>query len=138
MRVFDLQSANKTLPLVKAIVKDILFAGQELRRLVFQHGQNSDSLPEYVEMNDRLHRYILELEELGCVYKDYDFSVGLVDFPALIDSREVFLCWRSDEERIEHYHGIQEGFVNRKSIPEDLQYEYNDAGSDTPLRENVA
>ncbi len=125
MRVFDLQAANKTLPLVKSIVRDILQCGQELRRLVFQYGEISDSLPEYKALNEQLRSYIIELEELGCVYKDYDFSIGLVDFPALIDSTEVFLCWRSDEDRIEHYHGIQEGFAQRRAIPEELHYEYS-------------
>ncbi len=122
MRVFDVQSATNTLPLVRSIVKDILSTGQELRRLVFNYGQISDSLPEYSSMNHQLHQYILELEELGCIYRDYDFSVGLVDFPALINANEVFLCWRSDEDFIEYYHGVREGYSQRKSIPEELRY----------------
>ena len=123
MRVFDIQSANKTLPLVRSIVKDILATGQEIRRLVFQHGDKTDSREDYTALNEQLRSYITELEELGCIYKDYEFSIGLVDFPALIDAQEVFLCWRSDEDRIEYYHGVSEGFAQRKSIPEDLYYE---------------
>ncbi len=128
MRVFDVQSANKTLPLVRSIVRDILGTGQAIRRLVYVHGQESDSLSEYKDLNEKLQTFIGELEDLGCVYKDYDFSIGLVDFPALIDSKEVFLCWRSDEDHIEFYHGIQEGFSARKNIPE--QYFYPDSGEE--------
>ena len=59
----------------------------------------------------------IELEELGCEYKDWSYSVGLVDFPSLLEGNEILLCWRSDEETISHYHGIYEGFSGRKPLP---------------------
>ena len=63
---------------------------------------------------------MLELEELGCYFKDWDFKVGLVDFPAKIEGEEVFLCWKSDEETLGWYHPIEGGFQERKPIPEHL------------------
>src|SRR5579871_6830256 len=39
-----------------------------------------------------------------------DVSRGLVDFPALIGNREVFLCWESDEEDIEFWHDLESGY----------------------------
>ena len=131
MRVFTVQEATRTLPLVKNIVHDVLEIGKELRRIVYSRGEEADSFNEYVEKNYKLRQYINELEELGCVYKDYDFSIGIVDFPAVIHGREVFLCWRSDEERLEFYHGVHEGFAQRKSIPEELLYEDNQLSSDS-------
>jgi hypothetical protein len=59
-----------------------------------------------------------ELEDLGCYFKDWNFEKGLVDFPAVIDGKDVFLCWHSDEPDIRWYHGLEDGFHGRKPIPE--------------------
>ena len=59
-----------------------------------------------------------ELEEIGCFYKDWNFTIGLVDFPAIIDGKEVLLCWRSDEDDILYYHGFEDGYAGRKEIPD--------------------
>lgn len=45
-----------------------------------------------------------------------DIHTGLVDFPARIGGREVLLCWRMDEERVEHYHGTEDGFAGRRRL----------------------
>ncbi len=41
---------------------------------------------------------------------------GLVDFLHLRDGREVNLCWRYGEERITHWHGLNEGYASRKPL----------------------
>ena len=60
---------------------------------------------------------LLELDEMGCFFKDGNFSVGLVDFPSQIDGETVFLCWRSDESGLSWYHTIDEGFQGRRPLP---------------------
>src|SRR3990172_7928235 len=55
-----------------------------------------------------------EIQALGCVVKDLD--MGLLDFPALRDGQEVYLCWRVGEDRIESWHGIDEGYTGRKPL----------------------
>ena len=54
------------------------------------------------------------IEATGCVVKDLD--VGLLDFPALIDNEEVYLCWRLGEDRIRFWHRQDEGFAGRKLL----------------------
>jgi hypothetical protein len=54
------------------------------------------------------------IEATGCVVKDLD--VGLLDFPALIDNEEVYLCWRLGEDRIRFWHRQDEGFAGRKPL----------------------
>jgi len=55
----------------------------------------------------------------GCVIKDLD--IGLLDFPAIIDNQEVYLCWKLGEDRIRYYHRQDEGYRGRKPIdPRDL------------------
>lgn len=43
---------------------------------------------------------------------------GLIDFPAVLDGKDVLICWKEGEERITHYHGWHDGFIGRKPHPE--------------------
>lgn len=67
-----------------------------------------------------------KIQATGCVVKDLE--AGLLDFPAVIDNQEVYLCWRLGEERIRFYHRQDEGFAGRK--PLDL----SDTGSSNPIQ----
>ncbi|MBL7999202.1 MAG: DUF2203 domain-containing protein [Candidatus Kapabacteria bacterium] len=120
MTVFTPSEASRTLPLVRTIVADILETGKIIRRMQFDFGALVGDIPEYQSHVATLKGYIAELESLGCIYKDYDFSLGLVDFPAIIDGEECFLCWRSDEPLLMYYHSIKGGYAGRKLIPEEL------------------
>lgn len=45
-----------------------------------------------------------------------DIERGLVDFPALIGGREVFLCWEMDEDDIEYWHDLDTGYAGRERL----------------------
>jgi hypothetical protein len=45
-----------------------------------------------------------------------DLDRGLLDFPALMAGREVFLCWEQDEDDIEFWHDIDAGYAGRERI----------------------
>ena len=120
VKLFTPKEANQTLPLVKRIVSDILNAGQQIRTLSSEIGARAEEDPRTIRLMDQLEELFEELESLGCSYKDWNFSVGLVDFPAVINGEEVFLCWRSDEDGLKYYHEIDAGFTGRKSIPEEI------------------
>lgn len=45
-----------------------------------------------------------------------DLDRGLVDFPAFIGGKEVFLCWEKDEEDIEFWHDLTAGYDGREPI----------------------
>jgi hypothetical protein len=117
---FTPAEAKRTLPLVKKIVKDILDTTKEMRLIAEDVDGKIESGPAWnkiQKMAGDVNGFIKELEEIGCFYKDWNFTIGLVDFPALIDGKEVYLCWRSDEDDIKFYHGIEEGYSGRKVIP---------------------
>lgn len=119
IKYFTPKEAVKTLPLVKKIVEDILREGKEIQLLMDQVGGDVQLNPEISVRLKNMQVYLKELLDVGCFYKDWDFSLGLVDFPSVIDGEEVFLCWRSDEETIRYYHHPASGYAGRKVIPED-------------------
>ncbi|MGA9778067.1 MAG: DUF2203 domain-containing protein [Limisphaerales bacterium] len=45
-----------------------------------------------------------------------DLERGLVDFPAIIGGREVFLCWEQDEEDVEFWHDLESGYGGRERL----------------------
>ncbi len=45
-----------------------------------------------------------------------DLERGLIDFPAFIGRREVFLCWEEDEDDIEFWHDIDTGYAGRERL----------------------
>ena len=108
MKKFTPAEANNTLPLAKEIVKDILNKAKECRI-------SPDSCRN---VQEEILSLIKELEDIGCTYKDWNFDVGLVDFPASdLNGKDILLCWRSDEEIVSWYHGLENGYSGRKPIP---------------------
>jgi hypothetical protein len=45
-----------------------------------------------------------------------DLPRGLVDFPAIIGGKEVFLCWEKDEDDVEFWHDIDSGYAGREPL----------------------
>jgi hypothetical protein len=64
----------------------------------------------FLELRDGL----IELQELGVVLRDLER--GLVDFPALRDGDEIYLCWEEGEEEIRYWHEPETGFAGRKPL----------------------
>jgi len=120
MKFFTPSEAAVTLPLVRKIVEDILSTGQKIRELALSPGQNPGETESFIELRTNLMSYMDELHDLGCYYKDWNFEIGLVDFPAIINGEEVMLCWRSDEPNISYFHSFEDGYRGRKPIPKEL------------------
>jgi len=74
---------------------------------------------EHQQLAESMKAALNRILETGCLIKDLE--VGLLDFPALINNEEVYLCWRLGEDRIRFYHRQDEGFAGRKPLdPRDL------------------
>ena len=129
-RFFTVEEANKSLPLVRAIVDDLAQLSREVierreRLSVLMDGREEDERGPYREEltqieeelekdSRRLQEYVEELRELGVEPKNG--TEGLVDFPALIDGREVYLCWKLDEPEVLFWHEQDAGFAGRQSL----------------------
>jgi hypothetical protein len=116
---FSPREANRTLPLVRRIVADILARGRELRQLS-EGGIAPQSKARGAHLEAELNGLFEELAAIGCTYKDLGFERGLVDFPARIGGRDVLLCWKSDEPHVTWYHSPTDGFAGRLPIPREL------------------
>ena len=116
-KLFTPQEANRTLPLVKRIVSDINEAGKDLQERAKSETIGEES-PAFQKRLRHMESLIEELESLGCYYKDWNFEIGLVDFPAVLDGEHVLLCWRSDEPEVRFYHSYESGYPGRQRIPD--------------------
>jgi hypothetical protein len=73
---------------------------------------------------DTVNQWIRALAEMQEVLAEFqrreifikDVERGLIDFPAIIGGREVFLCWESDEEDIEFWHDLESGYGGRERL----------------------
>jgi hypothetical protein len=70
------------------------------------------------------NRWVRTLADLQEVLREFqsreiqlkDIERGLVDFPAIVGGREVFLCWEKDEETVEFWHDIDSGYAGRERL----------------------
>jgi hypothetical protein len=127
-RIYTVREAEATLPLVKGIVADLLATHRRWTELIARYELLTGPLKaeegeplELVALRDgaardaeRINACLLELEELGGVFKGFDR--GLVDFYALKDDRLVYLCWQPGEDHITHWHEVDTGFAGRQPI----------------------
>ena len=61
-----------------------------------------------------IERLAIRIRTHGCIIKD--LNNGLIDFLSTRDGREVYLCWRFGEPRVEFYHDLNTGFKGRQPI----------------------
>lgn len=128
LKLFTLEQAERTLPLVRRIVEDLLVEYPAWRAAVARYevltggaradwGETSELVAARDDVTthaDRINVYLQELETIGCIFKGFDG--GLVDFYSLREDRPVFLCWRMGEERITHWHEIDAGAAGRQPV----------------------
>jgi hypothetical protein len=74
---------------------------------------------EHQSLAELMKTNLEKILSTGCLIKDLD--IGLLDFPAVINNEEVYLCWKLGEDRIRYYHRQDEGYAGRKPLdPRDL------------------
>ena len=119
-RLFSLIEANKTLPLVGRIVRDIVETHAECSHLqasleAAPRGKKADDLEASLECKlQRLHDLVEEINRVGCELKDC--SVGLIDFVSRHQGRDIYLCWKMGEPKINYWHELHSGFSGRQPV----------------------
>ena len=121
-RHYTREEARAQLPELRAWLQEI----QKLRRELVQIDQRLESIMaagtdaggpsvnQHATTTARVHELLREFNRREIFIKDPDR--GLVDFPAIIGGREVYLCWEVDEDDIEFWHDIDSGFAGRERL----------------------
>jgi len=68
------------------------------------------------EMVFRMERHVAQIVDWDITLRDIE--TGLVDFPALVNGRQVCLCWRFGEDAVDWWHELDSGFAGRKPLIE--------------------
>jgi hypothetical protein len=122
-RFFTVEEANACLPRLRLLLGEIqevrtkvLAARPELWPILQKSVGNGGSKKagELAFEFNRLERAIEGIKAMGCVLKDAD--QGLIDFLSRREGREVYLCWRYGEEKVEHWHDLQAGYAGRQAL----------------------
>ena len=73
-----------------------------------------DTVNSWIRALAGMQSVLMEFQRREIFIKD--LSRGLVDFPALIGGREVFLCWEADEDTVEFWHELESGYGGRERL----------------------
>ena len=116
---FKLAEANRSLPLVRRVVTDIVKTHDQITNLQadLEAAKHKDqpAIQSKIDLAvEHLQNYVEELHDIGCDLKDY--QMGLVDFLGRHRGHDVCLCWKLGENSIEFWHEIQTGFAGRQPI----------------------
>jgi hypothetical protein len=122
-RYFTLQEAQRTLEYIRPMMEEVveicrgIIADQpEIWPAIERAAGNGGNAAlsrlarDFDQLDDLLHR----VQATGVLIKDIE--TGLLDFPALRDEREVYLCWKVGETSIEFWHDVDAGFAGRRPI----------------------
>ena len=130
-KTFTLLEAQRLLPVLssllkraiegKQLIEQIEKEFQDLNHRILLSGGLFVNVPQMARrraekdkaMND-IKDALAEIEAIGVQVKDLD--IGLLDFPCIVDDQIVLLCWKLGEEKIQYWHGVEEGFRGRKPI----------------------
>jgi hypothetical protein len=142
-RFYDLDDANATIPQLDGILSVLAEQRAELVRLrdeVLAGGGTGDAAPPVVSerpvgaeaaliadelrltrlrmqgLIDQMAAGVARIDALGLTLRDIEH--GLVDFPALVEGRQVWLCWQRGERAIGWWHSLDTGFSDRRPLAE--------------------
>jgi len=122
-RYFTLQEANETLRLIRPLMDEV----QAIRIKILKNqpeawpaieksagNGGNRTLSNMVQDFEKFDALIHRIQDMDVLIKD--INLGLLDFPALKDGREVYLCWQYGEGDIAFWHEVEEGYAGRQPI----------------------
>lgn len=116
------EEAQALLPQLRAWLADLNRWREEVERYdkrlngLNTEGQDTggETVNNWIRALAGMQQILAELQHREIFIKD--LSRGLVDFPAIIGGKEVFLCWEADEDQIEFWHDLETGYGGRERL----------------------
>jgi hypothetical protein len=130
-RYYAIDEANALLPDVERILAalreqraELITARDHVVGLTPEDGEPSTEAAEELRLIrlrmqgliDQMQAGVARLVDLDITLRD--IKSGLIDFPALVSGRPVWLCWRLGEPDVGYWHSHDEGFSNRRPLDE--------------------
>ena len=128
--IFTVEEVQNRIPWLNETFKSIHGVNNDLR--IMQHdirlkasqpssdgysvpnNETAESDPDYQQLRNRLVELLTSITTLGIFVKDIE--KGLVDFPAVIEGRDIFICWMAGETKARYWHEIDSGFAGRQPL----------------------
>ena len=116
------EEANALLPQIRKWLQQMNLLREELRRYekrlsgLAEQGNDTggETVNNWIRALADMQATLAEFQRREIFIKDLER--GLLDFPALIGGREVFLCWEADEEVVEFWHDLETGYGGRERL----------------------
>ena len=121
-RHFTREEANALLPRLTPLLDQLREAKDELTDTE-AHEALADAAPSNGGGEEgrqvgvaflEVRRLLETIEQAGIVLRDIDR--GLVDFPSLLDDREIYLCWELGEDAVAYWHDLDAGYGGREPL----------------------
>jgi hypothetical protein len=122
-RYFTLEQANQALAVIRPLMDEVQAIRQKImssqpeawtaiEKSVGNGGNRA--LSAMVQDFEKLDALVHRILETDVLIKD--INIGLLDFPALKEGREVYLCWQYGEGEIAFWHEVEAGYAGRQPI----------------------
>jgi hypothetical protein len=119
---YTVDEARQLLPQIRQWLGQLVRLRDQLRKSDLRGAASSESdrdlggalVNAWVRQTVDFRRLLLEFQ--GREIQIKDFERGLVDFPAIVAGKEVFLCWESGEDDIEFWHDLDSGYSGRERL----------------------
>lgn len=119
---YTIEEARALLPQIRKWLKEMHQLRRSLKQLDDRLAQmvadgadaGGESVNKQVKLLGEWQRVVQEFTGREIEIKDVER--GLIDFPAIIGDKEVFLCWEEDEDDIEFWHDLDSGYAGRERL----------------------
>lgn len=124
-KVFSLEEANALIPQIESLLTSYetqhqIFQSLEehlfFDELLGQTNPHEDEIKTLEENLTKLEVEIQKIQQLGCLLRHPE--KGWVDFLARPGKEWICYCWCRGEEKIQFFHTLRGGFLDRKPLPD--------------------
>jgi hypothetical protein len=109
----ELDDLRERLPRIREARRSLIETSQRIDEAVTIDGGGIEG-SSWFRFQQTLKEDVEDLAARGILLRDPE--TGLVDFPAELEGRRVFLCWRLGEGEVAHFHEEHGGFSGRKPL----------------------
>lgn len=118
-RYYTVEEANAQLGRLNELFQQVLQLRAQIKTISTRIDRKNAGDRDLALLNGLVEaagEVVQKISSTGCVIKD--LAQGLVDWPALHEGREVWLCWRYGEPEVSYWHDLHAGFAGRRPVEE--------------------